>query len=269
MSRVRAPDRAFFLCLFCINKYHIIIAYLSGFLNSKMCDIMWDIIKEYDRSIRRFDMKNRILTASVMTMALMLTGCTGAGKAADVPVIGQETEDQAIEIAEPEDDGNNMTIGNPWRDITEEEARSNSVRLFKVPEGATNVCWRIMDSAADESSNKGPLIELDFDIPDEYGTLSFSARYQYGADENEDISGMYYNWTVTDDITLANWGEGNMKGKAYRSINDDETADLCTWYDIEIGISYSLSTVAEDLDGFDIQAVAEAMYNPDNEPKTE
>ena len=40
-------------------------------------------------------------------------------------------------------------------------------------------------------------------------------------------------------------------------------ADLCTWYDIEIGISYSLSTTAKDLDGFDIQGIVEAMYPGD------
>ncbi|WP_292213581.1 hypothetical protein [Butyrivibrio sp.] len=36
---------------------------------------------------------------------------------------------------------------------------------------------------------------------------------------------------------------------------------MITWYDVEIGISYSLSTQDKDLDGFDIQAVAEQMYD--------
>jgi hypothetical protein len=67
-------------------------------------------------------------------------------------------------------------------------------------------------------------------------------------------------------VTLANWGEGNMPGKMYRSVNDTGYMDLITWYDIEIGIKYSLSVSAPDLDGFDIQAVAEQMYSGDNEP---
>ncbi|MBR5361127.1 MAG: hypothetical protein IK123_09590 [Lachnospiraceae bacterium] len=193
---------------------------------------------------------------------------------------GEASGEAVIEIADggdtPDTDaGKDLTEGgfvgmaNPWRDITEEEALKDSVRLFKAPEGAENVCWRILDSAADDKTGKGPLIELDFDIPDEYQTLSFTARYQYGADEDGDISGMFYEWTVTDDGTLANWGMGNMPARFYRSINDQETADLCTWYDIEIGIAYSLSTVAEDLDGFDIQAIVEQMYNEANEPVTE
>jgi hypothetical protein len=57
-----------------------------------------------------------------------------------------------------------------------------------------------------------------------------------------------------------------MPGKVYRSINDSGYVDMITWYDMEIGISYSLSVAAKDLDGFDIQAVAEQMYAEENEP---
>ena len=67
---------------------------------------------------------------------------------------------------------------------------------------------------------------------------------------------------------MANWGEGHMSGKTYRAIDETEYTDLITWYDIEIGIKYSLSVSAPDLDGFDIQAIAEQMYDPDNEPYT-
>jgi hypothetical protein len=76
------------------------------------------------------------------------------------------------------------------------------------------------------------------------------------------------DWDVTEDRTLANWGMGRMQGKFSRAVNESGMVDLCTWYDVEIGILYSLSTASADLDGFDIQAVAEAMYNPDNEPFT-
>ncbi len=68
-----------------------------------------------------------------------------------------------------------------------------------------------------------------------------------------------------EDATLANWGEGHMPGKTYRAINETGYVDMITWYDIEIGIAYSLSVAAADLDGFDIQAVAEQMYNEENE----
>ena len=153
-------------------------------------------------------------------------------------------------------------MANPWREITAEEA-AQYPRMFTAPAGAKNVVWQVLDSASDKNTGKEPLIELDFDIEDEYGTQSFCARYQYGADESEDISGMYYDWTVTDEGKLSNWGMGNMNAKFYRFVSDEEMADLCTWYDIEIGISYCLSTTAPDLDGFDIQAVVESLYPGD------
>ena len=77
---------------------------------------------------------------------------------------------------------------------------------------------------------------------------------------------MYYDWTVTDDARLATWAGGLMQGKTYRYVGENEYADLITWYDIEVSIAYSLSTTAEDLDGFDIQAIAEQMYAEENDP---
>ena len=196
-------------------------------------------------------MRKQLTAVTALILSLALAGCAsvnvnvktdeGAGESNEEPMVG---------------------MADPWREITAEEA-AKYPRMFSVPEGASNVVWRIMDSGADEKTGKGPLIELDYDIADEFGTTSFNARYQYGAGENEDISGMYYDWTVTDEGKLSNWGMGNMDAKFYRFVGDDEMADLCTWYDIEIGISYSLSTVAPDLDGFDIQGVVESMYPGD------
>ena len=164
--------------------------------------------------------------------ALAISGCSNASS-------NEKPDEPAVGIA------------NPWREVTEEEAKESTPNLFKAPEGATGVTWRIMD----DGTSDHPLVELDFD----YDGLSFCARAKYGAAEDEDISGMYYDWTVTDDATLATWAGGLMQGKTYRYVGENEYADLITWYDIEVGIAYSLSTTAKDLDGFDIQAVAEAM----------
>ena len=100
------------------------------------------------------------------------------------------------------------------------------------------------------------LVQLSFDLNGD----SFTARAQVTGDRTADISGMYYEWTQQDDVTLANWADGQMKGKYYRYISKDEWADLCTWYDEETGISYSVSVSSKDLDGFDLQAIAEALY---------
>ena len=157
---------------------------------------------------------------------------------------------------------NKPSIANPWLSISEEEA-SSYPRMFKAPDNAENIRWSMLDPTDDLKSADDGLVDLDFDITDEYRTLSFKARYMYGASEDTDISGLYYDWTVTDEGTMANWGGGQMPVRLFRYIGDDETVDLITWYDIEIGIAYCLSVKAPDLDGFDIQAVAESMYPDD------
>ena len=148
-------------------------------------------------------------------------------------------------------------MANPWTEITEEEADRLVARLFKAPEGAEDVIWFKCEELGDKSKNLSPLVQLSFTL----NGLPFTARAQQGAPEDADIAGLYVDWTVgPEDATLANWGQGKMAGKTYRSMNDTGYVDLITWYDVEIGIAYSLSTAAADLDGFDIQAIAEQMY---------
>lgn len=196
-------------------------------------------------------MRKQLPVVAALIISLALAGCASVN-------INVKTDDKAGEEAQEPMVG----MPDPWREITEEEA-AKYPRMFAVPKDASNVVWRILDSGADAKTGEGPLIELDFDIADEYGTTSFNARYRYGAGEDEDITGMYYDWNYTDEGKLSNWGMGNMDAKFYGYAGDGEMADLCTWYDIEIGIAYSLSTVAPDLDGFDIQGVVEAMYPGD------
>jgi len=164
-----------------------------------------------------------------------------------------EEEDLSTDAVAEEEVG----MENPWRPVSEEEANQACANLFGAPSGAENVEWSLLESAADPSGFPGPLVQMTFDLDG----LSFAARAQMTGDSDADISGMNYEWTVSDDITLTNWREGHMTGKTYRYVGENEYADLCTWFDIEIGIAYSLSVVAPDLDGFDIRAVAEAMYD--------
>ena len=214
-------------------------------------------------------MKNKSIYLIIAGMILM-TGCSSVpGSSETAPeVVAEEIEAPAAEDAnetettENTEDTSKETsenaetqIANPWKEITEEEAGKHTTRMFKVPDGAQNVTWSMNDS----ENKENPLIQVNFTLDG----LDFTARTQYGAPEYADISGMYYEWTAKDEGKLGGWGSGNMDAKFFRYVGD-ECADLCTWYDIEIGIAYSLSTTAKDLDGFDIQAVAEAMYPGDD-----
>ncbi|MCR5670218.1 MAG: hypothetical protein K6G10_04370 [Butyrivibrio sp.] len=205
-------------------------------------------------------MKKKIVYLMIAGM-IALTGCGSAAKGEDAGAesifVAQDEAEETAGASENAEGGSEGEVGlaNPWRDINEEEV-IDEVRIFIVPEGSTNIQWSKMETADSES----PLIQVTFDLDG----LSYTARYQYGAPEYADISGMNYEWSVTDEGTLNNWGDGNMEARFYRYIGDDEWVDVCTWYDIEIGIAYSLSTTSQDLEGFDISAIADAMY-PGNE----
>ena len=132
---------------------------------------------------------------------------------------------------------------------TQEEAAENTARLFTIPEGAENVAWSLITV----KDNESPLIQAKFNLDGK----EFTARTLYGASEDLNISGIKYKWSKTEDGMLG-WHEGNMPAKFYSYVGD-ESVELCTCYDIEIGIAYSISTKADNLEGFDMQAVVDKM----------
>ncbi len=221
-------------------------------------------------------MRKKKVTA-VLGMLLTLVIAAGCSKQAEPSAPAEpEAEEQtqeAVEEAVPEEpamleaseeeEESLIGLANPWVDITEEEAGELVLRLFKAPEGATDPVWMKCEDLGDPTQGIGPLVQLSFELDGMY----FTARAQQGAKEDTDIAGNYVEWTVgPEEVTLANWGGGNMKGRMYRSINETGMLDQITWYDVEIGISYSLSVASTDLDGFDIQAVVEQMYSEEAEP---
>ncbi|MCR5596031.1 MAG: hypothetical protein K6G12_09280 [Lachnospiraceae bacterium] len=203
-----------------------------------------------------------LLLAGILTLSLTACGASAdqASDAATEETVSEETAAPAEETTEQAEETKEATeentgLANPWTEITEGEAAALVPNGFSAPEGATNVVFSKME--ADEA----PLVQMTFDLDGN----TFTAREQMTCDEKADISGMYYEWAAQDDITLANWAGGQMTGKTYRYIGDEGYADLCTWFDLETGASYSLSVTAPDLDGFDIQGVAEAIYDPDKQ----
>ena len=143
------------------------------------------------------------------------------------------------------------SMANPWHEATEAEALEACANLFQIPSDAADVEWYVMDAIADVS----PLTEARFTLGDGHSCCT-RAQQDPPAGEDADISGMYYEWKA-ENTDLENW---NVPAKVYRTQDGEMTVDLCTWYDAERGTAYSLSVIAADLDGFDIRAVAEAMY---------
>ena len=172
--------------------------------------------------------KKNICAAVGLAAVLGLTVCAA----------GQSTQEEEI-----------TQIANPWREISEAEAKEIYPQSFMIPDGAINTAWSVMETAEAPA-----LLQFEFDLYQN----RFTARQQQTNQPDTDLSGMYYTWTAQDNITLCN----GLTGSMYRYIGENEYVDLCTWYDEASGMSYSLSVTAEDLDGFDLQAVAEALLPP-------
>ena len=120
-----------------------------------------------------------------------------------------------------------------------------------MPENAENVVWSVLESA-----DANPLLQLSFDLDGQH----YTARMQATDDAQADISGMLYAWADTRESKLANWGEAELVATLSRFAGENEyDAELCSWFDAETGISYAVGVTAEDLDGFDLQAIVEAM----------
>ena len=189
-------------------------------------------------------MKKALVTALAAMMAFSLAACGESGNAGSEAASENETAETEAQIA------------NPWTDTTEEAARAEIPFFMKAPDGATDVIWRRMENG------EYPLIELDFT----YEGRGFTARVQYGASETDDISGMYIDWETTTTETLENWGGGNMGATLKTGMDDDAVAFLCSWYDYEIGVAYTLATTTQDDMGLDMAAIAAAMYDETKVP---
>ena len=154
--------------------------------------------------------------------------------------------------------GDSIQIANPVRNITESESHELCHHSLGAPEGAKNVSWSAIETGSSE--NDGVLVQMSFDLDNN----SYTARAQKTDTPDADISGMYYDWVASNEMPLTSWKQ--IKGNYYRwfDVSSSEGyADLCTWYDGETGISYSLSVTADDLDGFDLQAIVEYLYAPE------
>lgn len=131
-----------------------------------------------------------------------------------------------------------VMLPNPWNDITADQAAD--LYPFTLPEGADNVIYRSMDD----------MLELQFTL--EGVALNYRIAV---ADEDEDISGMYYIWETETPVQVS-----YMQGLLCAAADEGEQVQLVTWYDTAPGLSYALSATGEDLSALDLTALAAVMY---------
>lgn len=149
----------------------------------------------------------------------------------------------ALTLAAAAEEG--AEIANPWTETTAEAIAANPGVEFGIPEGAENVSYFLLE---DEQ-----LAEMRFTW---YG-MDYVARIKPAA-EYEDISGMFYEkWDTEMECEI-----GGCPGREARVKDGENTVNVCLWFDVVPGIMYSISVVAPDLDGFDITAAAQQVYEP-------
>ena len=187
--------------------------------------------------------RKKLFVAIIISMAIM-SGCG----AKDAPVPEVPTESPISEVPEATSE-ETAAIGNPWVDCNEEAILEKLDFYMCAPYDAIDVKCQM-----NESDN---MAQMTFN----YGEPELEYTYRVKkAQEFEDISGLYYDWTVIEKQQIA-WYDGECK----RFVGDNETVDVCQWYDSDLGLMYSLSTSAPDLDGYDITAYVYQFLIPADE----
>ena len=195
-----------------------------------------------------------MVAATAISMAAM-TGCGNtSGKAATEAETQTETEEstaeESTEAESNESEEDVIGMANPWIESDEQGVLEATGFDIKAPEGATDVAYSYIPD------NK--LAQMQYVLDD----INWTYRME-PSDELMDISGMYYGWTEDDgDKGTVSGREAVYYGYLAPEDSDEESAQLVNWYDAVTGVAYSLSAVAKDLDGIDIQAYAEQLYVP-------
>ncbi|MBR6089578.1 MAG: hypothetical protein IKP86_06570 [Anaerolineaceae bacterium] len=135
-------------------------------------------------------------------------------------------------------------MANPWVETDADGLMETLGLEFNVPEDAEDVVYRMNESEQ--------LAEMKFVLND----MPFTARIKPSALEMEDITGMHYKWDVEEESD-AHW----TREKIMQAKDGENTVEAILWFDIVPGLTYSLSTKAPDLDGFDIVAVAQMVWH--------
>lgn len=135
-------------------------------------------------------------------------------------------------------------IANPWTDTDADGLMDTLGLRLGVPEGATNVTWRMLVEYQ--------MGEVQFTWQGE----NYIARVA-PTDDFQNISGMEYHWEQQTGCSV-----GRCDGFVYRAHDGGNTVDLCLWYDALTGLMYSVGVVDTDLEGFDITAAAQEIFVP-------
>lgn len=202
-------------------------------------------------------MKKLIGMILVASMVMGLTACSGkVSNPVNVePIPESETESaQNSEAVEP-DTSTGEYMGNPWVECDVKAIADKYSLYVEVPEGSTNVLFQ--DNVV---INMG---EIRFTSDG----VDYTYRVQF-TPEFEDISGYYAEWETDEPAVLMARVDDfytDYKGNKARVMSEHDEftqmdVQIIMWYDEVFGRTLCLCAEASDLNGFDVQAVAEQLY---------
>lgn len=174
--------------------------------------------------------KNKVLKGLFITSIAMMCFFTACGK--------------------KEAESSNVTIANPWVETDRQGVIDATGFDLPTQEGATDIVYSYM--------SEGKMAQVSYTI----GENEWTYRVQ-PTDSLEDISGMYYTWII-DEAGSVN--ENDSQLLVYSdATEDDEYIDdvfavhVVNWYDESEGATHSLSVSGKDVNGIDIEVIAENM----------
>ena len=177
-----------------------------------------------------------------MMKKLVTLLCVGVIGAAVVACGSSKEAAEEISVEATETTEATEGLANPWEESSKEE-------ISEVVGGDME--------PLEEATDAQYLLNLDEGI----GEMSFNylgaecvARVKT-TEELEDISGMNYDNWETEAVEI-----GEIKGEFKATKDGDNTVQVINLYDPSTEISYSLSAVGKDLDGMDIQGLAEGTF---------
>lgn len=197
--------------------------------------------------------KKRCLVAA-LAMGLSVSMLAGCGKSGAFVV---DQPDAIVTITEDED-SSEVTVGieNPWVDTNQEGVLEATGLNIYIPEEATNAQYSYMKT--------DDMAQVTFSY---FGNDDWTFRMQK-TDMLMDISGLYYEWVFQESVTVSGheamdyaYVEGD-DGSGF--IDDLFGVQMINWYDDTTGITYSLSVSGMNLNGMDIQAIAENDFVLEN-----
>ena len=168
-------------------------------------------------------MKKIIAVISIIMVFALLCSC-GAGKTSP-------------ETTEPE--GNSEKMVNPMVESSPEEIKKAVGFSLEVPEEIKDASYYLIS---------GELGQADYMKDGNAYTVRIKR-----SDEIEDVSGMYYSWTVDKDCKI-----NGCDGFIHICDTDDEKASSIVWFDEEVGVTHSIS-VNNAVTEAELIAAAEAV----------